>query len=70
MVYTQVWFIKVLETRKIRVKVWYVKFEFDEEDEGHLEAAVVVHNKLYVSEGEEDGIHSGLIYKSCRDQEN
>lgn len=32
--------------------------DFDEEDEGHLEAAVVVHNELYVSEGEEDGIHS------------
>ena len=29
-VYTQVWFIKVVETRKIRVKVWYVKFEFDD----------------------------------------
>ena len=28
----------------------------------HLEAAVVVHNELYVSEGEEDGIHSGWIY--------
>ena len=38
--------------------------DFDEEDEGHLEAAVVVHNELYVSEGEEDGIHSGLINKS------
>ena len=62
MVYTQVWFIKVLETRKIRVKVWNVKSEFDEEDEGHLEAAVVVHNELYVSEGEKDGIHSGWIY--------
>ena len=36
--------------------------DFDEEDEGHLEAAVVVHNELYVSEGEEDGIHSGWIF--------
>ena len=44
--------------------------DFDEEDEGHLEAAVVVHNELYVSEGEEDGIHSGLIYKSFWDQKN
>ena len=42
--------------------------DFDEEDEGHLEAAVVVHNELYVSEGEEDGIHSGWIY--FRDQIN
>ena len=41
----------------MKCQVWV-----NEEDEGHLEAALVVHNELYISEGEEDGIHSGWIY--------
>ena len=30
--------------------MWNVKSDFDEEDEVHLEAAVVVNNELYVAQ--------------------